>query len=328
MSSSAQLLQHPVLRSLRRALRDTQIESSPLLLALSGGPDSSALVGGMALLQRRGLAGLIRVAHVHHHQRPEADEEAALALQTAESLELPAQVLHLEAQPGATPAALRKQRYEALAIEAVRCNADAVLTGHHADDQLETVLLALVRGAGPNGLAGMPSSRTLRDDVRLVRPLLAAPRSACVDLCDRLEIAYCQDPTNTDPTTARGRLRRDVLPVLEAMRPAIATRVAAIAPTVGAAATALSALLPRPSDGIWNRTQLARLPHAVTLAALHAAACELCEADSLSSPAISELADAVGDARMHQRVFEVGGGVEFVLEASTLRVSRSSCDRA
>ena len=318
--NEAALLQHAVLRTLRRALNEHHLASSPLVVAVSGGRDSVALAGALALLQRRGEVGLLRIAHVHHGQRSASDEEAALVEALGAQLELPVGVIRLDARPGASPAALRQLRYNALVRVAESARADAVVTAHHADDQLETVLGALVRGAGPRGLAGMPPIRSLDgSEVLLARPLLQCTRDEVTACCQAMGLAWCDDPGNLDPATLRGRLRRDVLPVLESLRPAVAGRIAAMSPVQAAAATALGAALPPMPEQGWARASLARLPVAVIMATLHRHAEGLVGADALSTEALLSAAYAVCDAREHERLFELGGGVELLVQAGTVR---------
>ncbi len=318
--SDAHLLQHPVLRCLRRSLGQLRLEDGPLLLAVSGGRDSTAMAGALALLQRRESVGLLRIAHVHHHQRPESDEEAALVVALGRQLELPVEVLHLDVAGGASAAVLRDARHAALANEATRCSADAVVMAHHADDQLETILLAITRGAGPNGLAGMCDMRELCNGVQLARPLLQTTRAELTDLCDQLDLPYCDDPSNTNVETLRGRLRRDVMSVLESMRPGVARRAAAMAPVQRAASGAFMAMLPVAVDSAWDRSRLAQLPHAIRLAALHNEASKLVAVDGLSTSTVSEAAEAIADARQHNRVFQVGGGLQVVVDAASVQL--------
>ena len=315
------LLQHPVLRVLRAAITEQSIADGPLLLAVSGGRDSTALAGAMALLQQRDELGLLRIAHVHHGQRAESDDEAVQVERLGERLSLPVEVLRLKVERGASAAVLRDARYDALIKAASRCRADAVITAHHADDQLETILLALTRGAGPRGLAGMAAARHLSDGIRLIRPLLHATRADLTDLCTQFDLPFCDDPGNVNVNTVRGRLRCDVLPVLEALRPGVAGRAAAMAPVQAAAATAFASLLPRAEHGVWDRGLLARLPQAIRLAALHAAASSKVHVDALSTASLVDAAVAIGDAREHQRTFELGGGLTAVIDANSVTIS-------
>ena len=199
-------LVHEILRGFRIACGGD--DPGPVVLAVSGGRDSLALLLAAAVLREHDdVVILPRVVHVHHHLRPEADEEADHVLRVAAQLEVPAEVRHVEV-PGRTPAEARLARYEALREAAMSCQASRVATGHHAEDQLETILAALGRGAGPMGLAGMPRHRELGDGVALIRPMLGVTRADAAELCQAADVSWCDDPGNVDPGTQRGRLRR------------------------------------------------------------------------------------------------------------------------
>jgi tRNA(Ile)-lysidine synthase len=161
--------------------------------ALSGGADSSALT----LLARR--AGCrVTAVHVRHGLRDdEPDERAAAA--TAAALGVAYRVESIEVGPGPNlEARARAARYGVLPA--------GVLTGHTADDQAETVLLALLRGAGATGLSAMePTSR---------RPLLRLRRAETRALCAAARLAPVDDPTNADPQFRRNRVRHELLPLL------------------------------------------------------------------------------------------------------------------
>ncbi len=125
-------------------------------------------------------------------------------------------------RPGGPEAAAREARYEALSSAAERNAASAVLLGHTRDDQAETVLLALARGAGPRGLSGMPRRRGL-----LLRPLLEVSRDDTRKACAALGLAAWADPHNTDPAYARSRVRADALPALiAALGPGVVANLA------------------------------------------------------------------------------------------------------
>jgi tRNA(Ile)-lysidine synthase len=167
---------------------------SSVTCAVSGGADSSAL----ALLAV--AAGCeVRIAHVHHGLRPGADADAALVEQLAARLGVPCTMHHVHIEPGPNlEARARVARYAALAPGA--------LTGHTADDQAETVVLNLLRGAATTGLAAMRPGPT--------RPLLALRRTDTVHLCRRAGLAVADDESNRDPRYRRSRVRHEVLPLL------------------------------------------------------------------------------------------------------------------
>ncbi|MGL4339623.1 MAG: tRNA lysidine(34) synthetase TilS [Rhodoglobus sp.] len=188
-------------------------DDAPLVLvALSGGPDSLALAAATRFEARR--AGLRAGAVIIDHalQKDSADVAATAAAQ-AHTLGLkPVLVTRVSVgSEGGPEAAARTARYDALATAAAETGAVAVLLGHTLDDQAETVLLGLARGSGASSLQGMaPSSGLYR------RPLLGIPRENTVQFCADSGLVPWHDPHNRDTAFTRVRVRRAVLPVLEA----------------------------------------------------------------------------------------------------------------
>jgi tRNA(Ile)-lysidine synthase len=176
-----------------------------LLLAVSGGPDSTALL----VMAAEWAGARLCAATVDHGLRPEGAAEAAAVARLCDRLGVPHATLVWE---GEKPAArlqerAREARYYLLAAEAKRVGARVVVTAHHLDDQAETVLFRLMRGSGIAGLAGM-AARTRRGDVEIVRPLLGFAKADLVAFCDTRGLAYVSDPSNENPRFARARLRR------------------------------------------------------------------------------------------------------------------------
>jgi tRNA(Ile)-lysidine synthase len=202
--------------AVRRALTGLAPQR-PVLVACSGGPDSLALAAATAFVAPRlGLrAGLVTVDH--GLQVGSARRAAAVAAWAAEAGFTPAETRTVEVAglPGGPEAAARAARYAALVDAAHRHDASVVLLGHTRDDQAETVLLALARGAGPRGLAGMPTRREIAGVV-LVRPLLDVPRAWTREACVALGLKPWSDPHNVDPAYARARVRAEALPALVA----------------------------------------------------------------------------------------------------------------
>lgn len=193
------------------------------LIACSGGADSSALA--LALAARvRSPAQVLVIAHVLHDLRPRAAASADLGAtrSLAARLDLGFSVaeVRVRALGGNLEADARRLRYRALARLARVHNCPFVATAHHADDQLESVLMALLRGAGPRGLAGIAESRSLAPACRLVRPMLCVGRREAREICDRAGHPWQEDATNVDESRLRGALRARVLPVLSELRPA------------------------------------------------------------------------------------------------------------
>lgn len=185
-----------------------------LLVAVSGGPDSVALLGVLWELRLRWAWHLI-VAHVHHGLRgQDAEEDLAFVQNMTEALGL--DFLLRRAAPGSLKTqgkslqeAAREARYKFLEEMALEANAQAIALGHHADDQAETVLAALIRGAGLRGFAAMPYRRGL-----LVRPLLEVGRDEVLRYLEERGMSFRTDPSNEDPRYLRVRIRQELLPLL------------------------------------------------------------------------------------------------------------------
>jgi tRNA(Ile)-lysidine synthase len=180
-----------------------------LVLAVSGGPDSIALMWLVARWRRALSRGprLIAVT-VDHGLRPEAAREARDVKHLARTLDVPHRTLRWTGAKPKTglPAAARAARYRLLAKAARASGATHILTAHTRDDQAETLLMRILRGSGIAGLAAM-ARETEREGVWLARPLLDIPKSRLVATLDRAKIAFVDDPTNRDMSFTRPRLR-------------------------------------------------------------------------------------------------------------------------
>ena len=197
----------PVLdERLARALAPWLDRPGPVLLAVSGGPDSTAL---MHVAARCGPPARLRVATVDHGLRPEAAEEARAVASLAARLGLPHRTLvwNRPHRGSGLQAAARDARYRLLAAHAAAIGAGLVLTGHTADDQAETVLMRLIAGSGPAGLAGMRPERPLAPGIVLARPFLGLPKVDLVAHCEAHGLSVLHDPSNADDRFARARLR-------------------------------------------------------------------------------------------------------------------------
>lgn len=215
-------------RRLARALAD--LPRAPVWwVAYSGGADSHALLHALATL-RDTLGGELRAVHVDHGLHPDAGAWARHCAQVGADLRIPLRVLRVDARAGrgeSPEAAARTARYAAL--RELVGPGELLLTAHHADDQAETVLLQLLRGAGPAGLAGMAARRRFGAGV-LVRPLLGFTRAALRGYAAAHALAWIEDSANADPAVARSHLRHTVVPALAARWPGFAatlTRAAA-----------------------------------------------------------------------------------------------------
>ncbi|MFC3503209.1 tRNA lysidine(34) synthetase TilS [Micromonospora krabiensis] len=301
--------------AVRRALTGLPGDG-PVLVACSGGADSLALAAATAFVAPRlgRRAGLVTVDH--GLQEGSAERAAAVAAWADDVGLTPVESVRVAVagRPGGPEAAAREARYEALVAAAVRHRAAALLTGHTRDDQAETVLLALARGSGPRGLAGMPARREL-SGVPLLRPLLAVTREQTRAACAVLGLEPWQDPHNSDPAYARARVRADVLPVLvDALGPGVLDGLARTAALAAADAAALDDLADaalaeaRHPDGGLAVPALAALVPAVRGRVLHAWARELgATPGALSHRHVAALEALVSDWRGQGAAYLPGG---------------------
>ncbi|MEO6836633.1 MAG: tRNA lysidine(34) synthetase TilS [Candidatus Tumulicola sp.] len=201
-----------------------------VLIACSGGPDSIALTAALhAVAKPMRLA--LQIAHVNHGVRASAGQDECVVACVAAGLGLPLGVAHLVPLKRGE-ASLRDARYTALVAAAKRSGSTVVATAHHAEDQSETILLALFRGAGPEGLGGMRARRPLEPHVDLARPFLQIPADALRHYCHLRGLPYAIDPTNADLGLRRNAVR-DALEALRPLFPGLDGAVARAAGLVG-----------------------------------------------------------------------------------------------
>jgi tRNA(Ile)-lysidine synthase len=193
------------------ALALDDVPGVPLVVAFSGGPDSTALLHALAGQMPRPP---LRALHVDHGLHADSATWAVHCRRLCDSLGVPIDVVRVTVdltRGEGIEAAARRARHDAFA-SALKPGEHIVLA-HHRDDQMETVLLKLMRGAGPDGLAGMRPMRPLAAGV-LWRPLLDLPRVALLDHIAANGLSTVHDPSNDDPRIARGYLRATVIPAL------------------------------------------------------------------------------------------------------------------
>jgi tRNA(Ile)-lysidine synthase len=221
-----------VANALRAALRRHRqaLTGGPLLLAVSGGPDSMAM-----LLAASTLGDALRrrfvVAHFSHGLRPSAErKEAALVKRVAAAIQLPVHHEKARVEPG--EAAARDARYAFLSRTALHTGASAVLTAHTQDDQAETVLLRIIRGSGTRGAGGireLSSRRIEGSKITLLRPMLAVGRTDTRSVCQEAGISAATDGSNRSVRFARNRIRIRVLPELARLNPEVGAALARFA---------------------------------------------------------------------------------------------------
>lgn len=200
-----------------------------VVVGLSGGPDSVFLLYALHTLQPR-MGFTLRAVHVHHGIRgAEADRDEAFSEKLCAKLEIPFQAVHVAAPAYAAQHGLsleeaaRILRYEALetARQQLTTPTAWIAVAHHLDDQAETVLHNLVRGAGLRGLAGMENRRN-----HVIRPLLSIKREDILKWLKQYDIPYVTDSTNADPHYTRNRIRSTVLPELREINPEASAHIA------------------------------------------------------------------------------------------------------
>nr|WP_193570451.1 tRNA lysidine(34) synthetase TilS [Luteibacter yeojuensis] len=194
-----------------------------MVVAYSGGPDSTALLHALATRTPRPA---LRALHVDHGLHAESGVWALHCRRFCESLAVPFEAIRVTVDltrgEGVEAAARRARR---AAFAAALKPGERLVLAHHRDDQVETVLLKLLRGAGPEGLAGMRAWRPLGAGM-LWRPLLDLPRTALLDHVAEFDLDTVHDPSNDDPRIARGYLRASVVPALASQWPQAAVSIA------------------------------------------------------------------------------------------------------
>jgi tRNA(Ile)-lysidine synthase len=206
-----------LLQQVRRTIRRHALcpPGSRVLVGLSGGSDSVALAFVLRELSEHGGFSVVGLAHVNHQLRPEAARDEQFCREVAVRLDLPIHVESVDVRSYAASQRLsiedaaRHLRYESLRRSAVEIRADRVAVGHTRDDQAETFLLKLIRGAGMTGLGGVYPQRG-----EVIRPLLEVSREDLREYLRSSGQTWVEDDTNTDLRNPRNRIRHRVLPEL------------------------------------------------------------------------------------------------------------------
>ena len=309
---------HALAREVEAGLDRARVErGARVLVAASGGADSTALLALCAGLAARGRIA-VAAGHVDHALRAESglDRQAAESAAARLGIAIAARTLALAPGSG-IPARAREARYGALAEMAREAGCGTVLAAHHADDQAETMLLALARGAGLAGLGGMPAWRPLGDGIVLVRPCLRISRASLRAACAELGLSWREDPGNAREDSPRGRVRHVVIPALEAVSPGVAERAARTAELlrVGDALLASHVEAMRAPDGSVPRAALRGAP-----VALAATAVWMLAGDAIDDAARWQAAEAAVDGSTEPRRFPMPGGGALRVDAHALRV--------
>ncbi|MFK7928186.1 MAG: tRNA lysidine(34) synthetase TilS [Myxococcota bacterium] len=233
-------------------------------VAVSGGLDSVVLLDVLVRTQRA-HGGHLSVVTIDHGTRPGSAQDTAFVLDLASSHGLPAQTQRFELGAAASEQACRDARYGVFDT----LNVHHVALAHHRDDQAETVLMRWVRGAGTGGLSGMAARRG-----RYVRPFLDEPQQAVRAYAEAMQLTWREDPSNTDPRFLRNRVRAELLPLMESLRPGASTALARSARLAAADDALLCELASKQCPhvvGGWYTRDLASAPEPIARRALNLA---------------------------------------------------------
>ncbi|MEV5030794.1 tRNA lysidine(34) synthetase TilS [Paenibacillus sp. LPE1-1-1.1] len=210
-----------------------------IVVAVSGGPDSMALLHMLSVLSKENRLTII-AAHVNHGFRVEESAHELMVVRAyAEQLRVICETVtldmpaYIEETRMNGQAASREKRYAFLHEVAARYGASKIALAHHADDQAETVLMRLIRGTGLTGLAGMLSKRREKN-VELIRPLLRMNKSDLLRYCEDYHIPYCTDSSNKERHYFRNIIRLDILPYLSKHNPQLSQSLQRLAEVAGA----------------------------------------------------------------------------------------------
>lgn len=336
------VVSEPALPSMRwRFVRETAqaidrecqiVPGDTIVVAVSGGADSLSLLAALSTISRKPHRRyVLEVVYVHHHLRPQADVEAVAVRDLSNLLgwRFHQQDVYPDGQDGNLASSARDLRYCALAQIAEKTNATAIATAHHGTDQLETLLLNLVRGAGLDGLAGMPW-RTNLMGATVIRPLLNQSHDDCVRLCRKLGWKWFEDASNRDETKNRNLIRAKIVPILYQMAPDLESRVWRTTELLRAAATIIREVVNESfgdsairADGsrILSRKSLCNLNDLVLGEGLRQMAGRSgVTVDALSFPMIRQVIDAIRDHAEHRREICWPGGVRIVVSSKQVEI--------
>jgi tRNA(Ile)-lysidine synthase len=306
--------------------RRLALPEDSILVAVSAGPDSTALLAALAALRDLGEVGALHALHVDHRLRAGGDQDAAACRTACQRLEVPFRSVEVTVGGGNVQSAARAARYAALQAEASRVGAARIATGHTRTDQAETVLLRLARGAGARGLSGIPARRGL-----IIRPLLDRAREEGLSFLGRLGLGWREDPSNATPRFARNRLRQRLWPLLLELNPAIEAALARSADLLRDDERALSRLagveMGRQGDEGVEVASLRRRPRAVRRRVVRRLALQAGGRGAI--PEASHVEAALGLLRRTgPRRAGLAGGLEAVVAGGRLRVRRAAIPEA
>ncbi|MEZ5940479.1 MAG: tRNA lysidine(34) synthetase TilS [Planctomycetaceae bacterium] len=205
-----------VLTAVRKSLTELDVCNTSVLVAVSGGADSLALLVALQELSEE-FSLQLEVAHFDHGLRADSHADVLFVSEFCRGRNLKCHVQRCESPTADSQVEeqARNARYAFLAQNAEQLSCPFVAVGHTANDQAETVLHHIVRGTGLRGLSGIPSRRQLNDHCELIRPLLSLERSQLEDWLQHRDVDWLSDPTNASENFTRNRIRNSLLPLLQ-----------------------------------------------------------------------------------------------------------------
>ncbi|MCM8830330.1 MAG: tRNA lysidine(34) synthetase TilS [Candidatus Omnitrophica bacterium] len=221
-----------ILKEVRQFVEDRALikNGDSVLVAVSGGPDSVFLFYFFHYLKKFHRISL-SVAYIHHHLRKEADEELKFVERLAKRYKTPFYYrdIFIKEKSGIEEKA-RKERYKALYIIAKKAKCNKIAVGHNLDDQVETVIMRFIKGAGLAGLAGISPERHLfpKSKITVIRPLLFLEKKDILKFLEEKQIEYRKDETNLSIDFFRNRIRLEVIPFLSKYNPQLKKKIAQI----------------------------------------------------------------------------------------------------
>lgn len=292
------------------------------MVACSGGADSTALTLALA-----SFTSELTVAHIVHDLRPNpealADRDRVRALSRRLGLPFEERAVTVRALRGNAEANARRARYGSLAEIATGARAAFVATAHHAEDQFESLVMALIRGAGPRGMRGIAPRRTLAPGVILIRPMLRTSRAECESVCRAASCDWSEDPTNQHIDRLRAALRAGPMRGIADLRPGAALAASRAAELLRDSAGLIEDVACAVfGDGMqWDRATL-RAQRGVVLGAGLRRAAGSAGADRVSRAVVDPVVRAIKDGVSDPRRFDWPGGVRVEVTARAVRLIR------
>ena len=253
---------------LERNILNWQQES--YVLAVSGGVDSMVLLEQFFQLQKK-YPIIITVVHIHHHLRQESDDEEVMVREFCRKRNLSVEVYHWEegsSQNSGIEEKARQFRYEKLKESQQKHHASYVVVAHHADDQVETVLMKLTRGSTLEGIAGMKPMRPFGEGY-LIRPFLTVDKKALYEYASMHQILYSEDTTNQSVAYTRNRFRQEMIPLFKKENPKFNQKIQEFTKTLQEQQELIGtityqwmeqALVELPNGWFWNKDSYLKQP--------------------------------------------------------------------